>query len=144
MPSDRKGGCVCGGVRYTANGDPARVTICHCTWCQRRTGSAFGVEAVYKVNDVDFVGDSLRSYRHISETSGKWLDQYFCSRCGTNMGLGLERASGTRSIPAGTFDDPSWLTRKAIKFRDNYMRSARDWSEVPNDAERHDEHFMRL
>ena len=145
MPRDHEGGCVCGAVRYIARGDPARITICHCTWCQRRTGSAFGVEAVYKVEEVDFVGEekSLKTYRHISETTGKWLDQYFCARCGTNLGLGLERAAGTRSIAAGTFDDPSWLTRKTIKFRDIYMRSARDWSKVPDGAEEHAEHFMK-
>ena len=42
--SDEKGGqCVCGKVTYTVVGEPARITICHCKWCQRRTGSAFGV-----------------------------------------------------------------------------------------------------
>lgn len=143
MATDHTGGCVCGAVRYAARGDPARVTICHCTWCQRRTGSAFGVEAVYSMGDVDFVGNSMRSYRHISDASGRWLDQYFCAKCGTNLGLVLEVAVGIRSIPAGTFDDPSWLTRERCHFRDVYMRSARDWSELPAGAERYAEHFMR-
>ena len=42
-----EGGCVCGAVRYRAEGMPLRVTACHCTMCQRRTGSAFGVGAYY-------------------------------------------------------------------------------------------------
>ncbi len=37
------GGCLCGTVRYSANGDPAFVGICHCTDCQKFTGSAFHV-----------------------------------------------------------------------------------------------------
>lgn len=143
MGSDHQGGCVCGTVRFTAHGEPARVTICHCTWCQRRTGSAFGVEAVYKADDVDFVGDSIRVYRHTSDASGRWLDQYFCAKCGTNLGLALEATAGIRSIPAGTFDDPSWLTRDRIHFRDIYMRSARDWAALPEGVEQHAEHFMR-
>jgi hypothetical protein len=143
MASDHQGGCVCGAVRYVAHGDPARVTICHCTWCQRRTGSAFGVEAVYEQSRVSFLGRPIRAYRHVSEPSGRWLDQYFCTQCGTNLGLTLEAAPGTRSIPAGTFDDPSWLTRDRIRFRDIYMRSARDWSELPAGAEQHQAHFLR-
>ena len=33
--SEHEGGCVCGSVRYVARGDPLRVTVCHCTWCQK-------------------------------------------------------------------------------------------------------------
>jgi hypothetical protein len=143
MTSDRQGGCVCGAVRYIAQGNLARVTICHCTWCQRRTGSAFGVEAVYDTSTVVFVGSLIGTYRHVSDTSGRWLDQYFCTRCGTNLGLTLEAAPGVRSIPAGTFDDPSWLTRDRFRFCHIYMRSARDWSELPEGAEQHQAHFRR-
>jgi hypothetical protein len=143
MTSDHQGGCVCGAVRYVAQSDPARITICHCTWCQRRTGSAFGVEAVYDASMIVFDGSFIVAYRHMSDTSGRWLDQHFCTRCGTNLGLTLEAAPGIRSIPAGTFDDPSWLTRDRFLFRDIYMRSARDWSELPEGAEQHQAHFRR-
>jgi hypothetical protein len=39
MPIQRFGQCVCGAVRYVCSGEPERVTICHCLWCQRRTGT---------------------------------------------------------------------------------------------------------
>jgi hypothetical protein len=45
---ERNGGCVCGSIRFKATGEPLRVTICHCTWCQRRTGTAFGTEVVFE------------------------------------------------------------------------------------------------
>jgi hypothetical protein len=96
-----EGGCVCGGVRYVAQGDPERVTICHCTWCQRRTGSAFGVEVVFRIENVALAGEALRTWRHVSDQSGRWLDQDFCSRCGANIGLTLEAVPGIRTIAAG-------------------------------------------
>jgi len=38
-----EGGCVCGGVRYRTTGKPQRVSACACTWCQKRSGAAFGL-----------------------------------------------------------------------------------------------------
>lgn len=143
MAERHEGGCVCGAVRYVAQGDPERVTICHCTWCQRRTGSAFGVEAVFKVENVTVLGDAQRVYRHISDESGRWLDQHFCARCGTNLGLTLEAVPGIRSIAAGTFDDPSWLKSEKIVFRHIYLRSTRNWAEVPEGVEKYEAHFRR-
>ena len=37
------GGCLCGQVRYSANAEPAFVGVCHCTHCQKQTGTAFSV-----------------------------------------------------------------------------------------------------
>jgi hypothetical protein len=137
------GGCVWGSVRYVAHGDPERVTICHCTWCQRRTGSAFGVETVFRREQVTLSGDTLSTYRHVSDESGRWLDQDFCSRCGTNLGIALEAVPGIRTIAAGTFDDPSWVNRGRFTFRHVFVRSARDWANVPDDVERYEMHFRR-
>jgi hypothetical protein len=38
-------GCHCGNLRYEAVIDPATIGVCHCTDCQRLTGSAFSVYA---------------------------------------------------------------------------------------------------
>jgi hypothetical protein len=138
-----EGGCVCGAVRYVTHGDPERVTICHCTWCQRRTGSAFGVEAVFKHENVSLSGDTLQNYRHVSDESGRWLDQHFCSRCGTNVGLTLEAVPEIRSIAAGTFDDPSWINANICRIRYTYLRSAQDWVNIPEGVERYEAHFRK-
>jgi len=136
-----QGGCVCGAVRYVAQGDPERVTICHCTWCQRRTGSAFGVEVVFRVENVALAGDTLRTWRHVSDESGRWLDQQFCSRCGANIGFTLEAVPGIRTIAAGTFDDPSWITPERYVFRHVWLRSGRGWADVPEGVEQYEAHF---
>ncbi|HJQ56702.1 MAG TPA: GFA family protein [Vineibacter sp.] len=141
MAERHEGGCVCGGVRYVAQGEPERVTICHCTWCQRRTGSAFGVEAVFRIEAVAVTGETLRTYRHRSDLSGRWLDQEFCSRCGASIGFTLEAVPGVRTIAAGTFDDPTWLDAGKRTVRHVFLRSARTWSRVPDGVERYELHF---
>ena len=40
MAEIREGGCLCGTVRYRVKGNPVRASVCHCTFCKRRTGSA--------------------------------------------------------------------------------------------------------
>jgi hypothetical protein len=132
---------VCGSVRYQTEGEPLRVTVCHCTWCQRRTGSAFAVEPVFNEAQVKLSGGPLSHYRHLSDESGRWLEQQFCPSSGTNIGLTLEWRPGLRIIEAGTFDDPSWISAKRHPFRYIFMRSAQDWSDVPAGAAQYEQHF---
>lgn len=137
----REGGCVCGAVRFETAAEPSRVTICHCAWCQRRTGSAFGIELVYEENQVVFSGEAPSIYRHVSDDSGRWLDSAFCGRCGTNLGFTLEAVPGIRTLPAGAFDDPSWIRADRYKFRHVFARSRRDWSDLTSDVEIYEQHF---
>jgi len=126
--SSERGQCVCGKVSFTVAGAPKRVTICHCEWCQRRTGSAFGVEVVFDESQIEINEESVSRYRHISDESGRWLDQHFCSTCGSNIGFTLEAVPGIRTIAAGIFDNSSWLETAEVKRRYVFTRSVRSWS----------------
>lgn len=141
MPVENSGGCVCGRVRFRALGEPLRVTICHCKWCQRRTGTAFGTEVVYKNDQVEIKTDEIARYRHISDESGRWLECAFCPSCGSNLGFTLEAVPGIRTLPAGTFDDPDWINTESYAFRHVYVRSRRDWSDLSSDVEIFEQHF---
>ena len=44
---DRLARCCCGALRAEVSGDPTLVAACHCEQCQRRTGAAFGISALY-------------------------------------------------------------------------------------------------
>lgn len=138
---ERSGGCVCGSIRFTATGEPLRVTLCHCLWCQRRTGTAFGTEVVFNADQVALAGDTLSLYRHHSDESGRWLDVVFCGRCGTNLGFTLEAAPGLRTLPAGAFDDPSWIRAEDQTFRHVFLRSRRAWPDLSSLVEQHERHF---
>ncbi|MBX2881541.1 MAG: GFA family protein [Granulosicoccus sp.] len=135
------GGCVCGSVRFRCQGEPARITICHCLWCQRRTGSAFGVEVVYLESQVNISGTAQKIHRFNSDESGRWLDMHFCGSCGTNLGLTLEVRSGIRSLPAGAFDDPSWFEHNNVETRHVYMRSRRRWVDPIHALITHHDYF---
>ncbi|MDD9915541.1 MAG: GFA family protein [Rhodospirillaceae bacterium] len=138
---ENEGGCVCGAVRFGATGEALRVTICHCNWCQRRTGSAFGIEVVYREDQVSVSGDTVSTYRHVSDESGRWLDVAFCGRCGSNLGFTLEAAPGIRTLPAGAFDDPSQFSPERQEFRHVYIRSRRDWSDLSDNVAVYEQHF---
>jgi len=45
MTTKRQAACSCGKLSAAAEGDPIRISICHCHACQRRTGSVFGAQA---------------------------------------------------------------------------------------------------
>ena len=141
MPDLISGGCVCRKIRYSIKAKPLRVTICHCTWCQKRTGSAFGVEVVFEKDQVLFESAVPTVYRHLSDKTGRWLDQHFCNTCGSNMGLTLEAAPPIRSISVGSLDDQSWSELTELDTRHVFVRSARQWSLIPGDVEQYEEHF---
>jgi len=139
---ERAGGCVCGAVRFVTRGEPKRVTLCHCLWCQRRTGTAFGTEVVFPTGHVSLSGETLTHYRHHSDESGRWLDVCFCGRCGCNLGFTLEAVPEVRTIPAGCFDDPTWIAPDAVPFRHVFTRSRRAWGTVSEHVEAY-EHYLR-
>ena len=56
MAAVRTGGCVCGQLRYEAAGDPLIVHCCHCSYCQRETGSAFATNYLVESDRVSFSG----------------------------------------------------------------------------------------
>ena len=143
MTEERTGGCVCGAVRFKTTAEPSRVTICHCKWCQRRTGTAFGTEVVFNSDEVEIAGQDVTRYRHVSDVSGRWLDIEFCPKCGTNLGFTLEAVPGVRTLPAGAFDDPAWIRADRYKIRHVFLRSKRDWSELSPLVEQYEEYFRK-
>jgi hypothetical protein len=70
--------CSCGQLRLTAEGDPIRVSICHCLACQRRTGSAFGIQARLASDQVRVVGRYSDYIRISDEADRKEHIFHFC------------------------------------------------------------------
>jgi hypothetical protein len=75
--------CCCGSLRADARTEPEIVAMCHCTECQRRTGSTFGVSSYFKVSDVEVSGPSTSYVR--TGTSGNKVETHFCPTCGSTV-----------------------------------------------------------
>jgi hypothetical protein len=79
----RHAACSCGKLAVSVRGEPVRISVCHCLECQRRTGSAFGVQARFRKTDVEITGEST-AYRRIAE-SGNAITFHFCPHCGSTV-----------------------------------------------------------
>lgn len=127
-----EGGCLCGGVRYRVTGEPFRTNICHCTACQRRTGSSFGISTYFKDEQVVFLSGERKVYRHQSDESGRYGNMEFCPDCGVTVSWTAEFFPGARGIAGGTFDDPDWFDIK----HHGWVRSAQKRTCFPEGVER--------
>ena len=82
MANDRcaSGGCLCGAVRFVAEGEPYRVGLCHCLDCRKHGGAPFGAFAIFPAGRVAFSGAPPAV--HASSAHGR---RCFCSRCGSTV-----------------------------------------------------------
>ena len=112
-----EGGCLCGAVRYQTKGEPVRITICHCRFCQRATGGACMVEPIFRPEDVSAMHGVPSIYTHVSEGSGKRLHIHSCSICATKLYVLFERFPDICGVYGGTFDDPGWFSVESSNTR---------------------------
>lgn len=101
-----QGRCLCGNIAYKLIGPPILLTICHCTFCQRATGSSFLVEPVWRDKDFELMSGQPKRYETRSRGSGKLLTVHFCDNCGTKIFQIMERFPGVIGIYGGTLDQP--------------------------------------
>ena len=106
MPSI-EGGCLCGDLRYSATGEPAVASICHCRDCQKQTGSAFMEVVAVPVERFSLRG-SPSTFTNDGD-SGRKKHRQFCPRCGTTVMLEAEGFPGMALVMGGTLDDTAWL-----------------------------------
>jgi hypothetical protein len=137
-----EGGCLCGDVRYKTTAEPVRVTICHCKFCQRFTGSAYLVEPIFRRKDVVFYGTPAKTYEHRSDSSQKRVTLNFCGRCATTVCLDLERFPDILGLCGGTFDDPNWFDRG--KCRHMFTHSAQNGVILPSGINLYEGHALQL
>ena len=102
----RDAACSCGQLQLTAEGDPIRISMCHCLACQRRTGSAFAIQARFNANDVRVAG-RYRDYMRISD-EGEERTFHFCPDCGATVFYTLATMPDVVAVPIGAFADPTY------------------------------------
>ena len=128
MPT-RLASCSCGQLTAQVVGEPVRVSLCHCTDCQRRTGSAFGEQARFPRENVTISGASTEYIRTNDE--GGRTRFHFCPKCGATVYYEPAGLDAFVAIPVGAFGDPNFPTPSVSVWEDDKHQ----WVVPPPDAE---------
>ena len=102
------GGCMCGAVRYEAEGEPQHNALCHCTDCRRAAGAPMVGWALFPQDRVTITGTPA------DYNSSGDVHRRFCGTCGTGLFFYSESMfPGMVDIQAATFDEPDALAPSA-------------------------------
>ncbi len=122
------GGCLCSGVRFELSEAPLSAGYCHCTRCQRRTGTASSAQA--RVDP--------RAFRLLrgAEKVKAWrppqggFEKSFCGECGAHLFSRNPEDPSQMSIRMGAFDSDPGI-RPGSRA---YVAYAAAWEEIPEDG----------
>lgn len=122
------GGCLCGAVRFEVDEQPEYASYCHCTRCQRRTGTGSSAQARIDGRTFRLVRgkELLKCWRH----PDGGFEKCFCRECGAHL-ISRNPVDPTQmSVRMGAFDGdpgvrPSWRT---------HVESAAVWEPIPDDG----------
>jgi hypothetical protein len=118
------GGCLCGAVRFVAEGETAFAGNCHCRDCQRVTGSGYMPVLGFLETAVAVTG-TVRFFERRGD-SGRPCWDGFCPECGSRLLARAESIPGILMLQAGSLDDPSAYRPQF----DVYTSSAQPWDHM--------------
>lgn len=127
--SSRLASCSCGQLTARVDGEPVRVSICHCLACQRRTGSVFGQQARFLCENVSITGTSTE-YARVGDEGSK-VKFHFCPQCGSTVFYEPEGLEEFLAIPVGAFADPDFPPPRVSV----YESRKHGWVIPPSEAE---------
>lgn len=117
-----EGGCTCRAVRYRLTSAPLIVHACHCTWCQRESGTAFAHNAMIESDRVEVTaGEPV--FIDIPTLSGRGQRVARCPTCQIALWSNYGgRGDLVRFVRVGTLDDPGSLPPDAHIFTSSKVR----------------------
>jgi hypothetical protein len=132
----REAACHCGQLRLKVEGEPFATSICHCLACQRRTGSAFGMQAAFRAEQVTVTG-RFKGYSRISDESDQKEHAFhFCPECGSQVFYTEPDDPDLIVVSTGAFADPTfppptesgydWRRHPWVGLPDSVQRYARE------------------
>lgn len=131
------GGCGCGGVRLEITAPLVRAVYCHCTRCQRRTGTAASASAWVAPGSVEVTtgGDRVRAW---APPNG--FEKLFCGDCGSAVFTRNPATGEIAAVRLGAIDGDPGVRPSARQF----VAYAAPWEPIPDDGlERFDERMPR-
>lgn len=118
----RQGRCLCGDVRFVAEGPAKWTGYCHCGSCRRHTGAPVAAYAGFETSKVRFTGTPLAFYE-----SSPGVRRGFCGRCGSTLTYEGDRWPGEVHLHVGAFDDPGSLAPTGQAFVEERI----SWVDLP-------------
>lgn len=120
------GGCLCGGVRFELTEPPVSASYCHCTRCQKRTGTAASPQARIVPGSIRVTGQEL--VRAYEPPDG--FPKAFCSACGSALWSINPDTGQIASVRMGLFDDDPGVRPSYRQF----TAYAAEWEPIPDDG----------
>ena len=121
------GGCGCGAVRFEVTEPPVAAVYCHCTRCQRRTGTAAAITARVRPGSVRIVQGEEHVRRWEPEGG---LAKAFCEQCGSALFAQRPGDGDVVAVRMGAFDgDPG--VRPSVR---QFVAYAAPWEPIPDDG----------
>lgn len=102
------GRCLCGAIAYEIRQPVTDVIACHCTDCQKATGSGAAHNVVLASDNLVVTKGEPKSYAKVVD-SGRTLYRFFCGDCGSSLFSRRETTPEISVVRAGTLDDRSGL-----------------------------------
>lgn len=130
------GSCSCGFVRYRLTSDPMFVQCCHCTLCQKQTGSAFVINAQIETDRIELLDGKPEPISMPTE-SGRPHDIYRCPKCLVALWSDYGRRPMLRFVRVATLDDFHGIVPQAHIF----VRSKVPWVRLPDGAKAFDVYY---
>lgn len=128
-----KGSCFCGEVSYEISGNMGVFQYCHCSRCQKVTGSAHASNLFVAPDDFKWLSGEDHVGRY-DPPETKYFATSFCTHCGSSLPW-LSKSGKVVIIPAGTLDgDPGIRPTRNI-----YCGSRSAWYTDPNSLPEHEE-----
>lgn len=117
------GGCHCGAITYEAEVDPEDTSICHCTDCQKLTGTAFRTTVFAERSKFHILSGEPATYVKTADSGARRL-QAFCGRCGSPIyATSFDESTAGVGIRLGTVRQREQL----VPRHQIWTRSALSW-----------------
>jgi len=121
-----EGGCGCGAVRYRLNDEPIFVNNCHCSLCQRQTGTGSAVNAFIEADRLELLSGELAEHE-FKTGSGATQIVVRCANCGTPVWSHYRLGRKAAAVRVGSPDDPSAVHPDAAI----YVTDKPSWAPLP-------------
>lgn len=122
----RTASCSCGQLKVSCEGEPIRISICHCLACQRRTGGVFATQARWPSERVTVEGQA-QTYVRVGD-AGSSATFRFCPTCGVTVYWDSDGVPGMIYVPVGAFADPTFPPPTVSV----YANRRHPWTIMPN------------